>query len=129
MSRSIESVPRILPDSDRPLPADFTPLRLVLQPSGLSLLIERRSATIGRHSGCDIRLPSPDVSRRHCRLWFENGSWWMVDLDSTNGVYLNGEQVKQRKLQAEDQIRIAGFTLAVEPIDAQRQATPQRRAS
>ena len=131
MSRSRapnESKPQVLNESDRPLPADFTPLRLVLHPGGLSVLLERTSATIGRHSGCDIRLPSPDVSRRHCRVWFENGVWWLADLGSTNGVYLNGERIAQRRLQAEDQIRICDFTIVTEPIDAPRPvAIPVRR--
>ena len=37
--------------------------------------------------------------------------------------------IRHAGLHSEDQIRIAGFTLAIEPIDTQRQAVPQRRAS
>ena len=45
---------------------------------------------IGRHSQADIRLPLPDVSRRHCRFFFGEGVWQVLDLNSLNGVFLNG---------------------------------------
>jgi pSer/pThr/pTyr-binding forkhead associated (FHA) protein len=87
---------------------------LVLQPSGASVEVSRSEVVIGRHSEADIRLPLPDVSRRHCRLNFVEGCWQVVDLHSLNGVYVNGEQVLQSPLHHGDLMRIGGFTFAVD---------------
>jgi pSer/pThr/pTyr-binding forkhead associated (FHA) protein len=69
---------------------------------------------VGRHSEADIRLPLPDVSRRHCRLQFVEGCWQVIDLNSLNGVYVNGEAVIQAPLTPGSLLRIGGFTFMVE---------------
>src|SRR2546423_3973024 len=61
-----------------PAPAgrtDFIPMTLVLQPNGLKVELTRPEMLLGRHSGADLRLPMPDVSRRHCRFVFQDGVW------------------------------------------------------
>src|SRR5262249_5616175 len=58
-----------------PVPADFVPLRLVLQPSGASGELTRADMLIGRPSQADHRPPLPDGSPRHCRLLFGEGRW------------------------------------------------------
>lgn len=49
--------------------------------------------TIGRDPGCECSLPSKTVSARHARLSYHQGHWWLEDLDSTNGTFLNQEPV------------------------------------
>jgi hypothetical protein len=95
-------------------PADFIPLRLVLKPSGTAVEMTRPEMIVGRHSGADVRLPMPDVSRRHCRFVFGNGSWQVVDLNSLNGVYVNGERVQQADLHDGDWIGIGAYRFEVE---------------
>ncbi len=104
-----------------PVPADFVPLRLVLQPSGASIQLTQPDMLIGRHSQADIRLPLPDVSRRHCRFIFGAGDWQVLDLNSLNGVFLNGEPIRQATLRPGDLLRIGGFTFAVEFGEAEDQ--------
>ena len=41
---------------------------------------------IGRSKDCDIRLADPNVSRRHAEVRQEGATYWVVDLDSTNGI-------------------------------------------
>jgi pSer/pThr/pTyr-binding forkhead associated (FHA) protein len=94
--------------------AAFRPLKLVLQPGGLAVELTRPDMVIGRHTGVDVRLPLPDVSRRHCRFVYAQGSWQVFDLDSLNGVYVNGERVHQATLHPGDLVGIGGFRLAVE---------------
>jgi pSer/pThr/pTyr-binding forkhead associated (FHA) protein len=91
----------------------FVPLRLVLQPGGQTLDCTRADLIIGRHSSADVRLPLPDVSRRHCRLICTDGSWQVVDLNSLNGVFVNGERVRQASLRHHDMLRVGGFLLEV----------------
>jgi pSer/pThr/pTyr-binding forkhead associated (FHA) protein len=92
----------------------FLPMRLVLQPSGASVEVTRPDVLVGRHSEADIRLPLPDVSRRHCRLVFADGGWQVIDLNSLNGIQVNGEQVLQAPLDQGDLLRVGGFTFQVE---------------
>jgi pSer/pThr/pTyr-binding forkhead associated (FHA) protein len=72
---------------------------------------------IGRHSQADLRLPLPDVSRRHCRFLFTEGSWHVFDLDSLNGVFINGEQVRHAILREHDVLTIGGFQFEVDLSD------------
>ena len=123
------------------LPEGFYPMRLVMRPGGLALVLAKPELLLGRHSAADVRLPLPDVSRRHCRFVFVHGGWRVVDLDSLNGVWLNGERVAHADLHAGDSLRIGGFTFEVEtevpaPTDAAgsailrsiSEALPHRRA-
>jgi pSer/pThr/pTyr-binding forkhead associated (FHA) protein len=46
---------------------------------------------IGRGDGCDYAIPDETISARHARLSFHHRQWWVEDLFSTNGTYLNQE--------------------------------------
>jgi pSer/pThr/pTyr-binding forkhead associated (FHA) protein len=92
---------------------DFIPLRLVLQPSGYGVDLLKPDVVLGRHSQADIRLPLPDVSRRHCRFVCENGQWRVYDLASLNGIYINGDRLQQGELHEGDCLVIGGFTFEV----------------
>jgi pSer/pThr/pTyr-binding forkhead associated (FHA) protein len=92
----------------------FAPLRLVLQPGGMSFELARSDMVLGRHSGADVRLPLPDVSRRHCRFVCLHGIWRIYDLDSMNGLFVNGQRVRDAVLHDGDVIGIGGFSLKVE---------------
>lgn len=48
---------------------------------------------LGRAEGATLRIPSPDVSRKHCNLIFREGFWQVQDLGSSNGTYVNGTRV------------------------------------
>ncbi len=89
-------------------------MRLLLQPAGATVDVDRPDMVIGRHTEADIRLPLPDVSRRHCRLQFVAGGWQVVDLNSLNGTKVNGEPVQQAALEQGDLLRVGGFTFAVD---------------
>lgn len=92
----------------------FQPLRLVLQPSGVVLDVNEPDVVVGRHTEVGLRLPLPDVSRRHCRLRYESGTWHITDLNSLNGIKLNGENVVEATLGDGDTLRIGGFSFKVE---------------
>jgi predicted component of type VI protein secretion system len=96
------------------LPADFVPLRLVLQPGSAVIEVDRPDALVGRHTDAVVRLPLPDVSRRHCRLVFDESGWQIIDLNSLNGIQVNGEKVLQAPLEQGDLLRIGGFVFAID---------------
>ena len=48
---------------------------------------------IGREASSTIQIDSPGVSRKHARLTYQNNQYLLQDLDSSNGTFLNGEQI------------------------------------
>ena len=69
--------------------------------------------TIGRHPDCVWVLNEPGVSRFHTQILFDDDGVHFIieDLNSTNGVYVNGERlVGRRRLKNNDEIRI-GLTV------------------
>ena len=68
------------------------------------------SVIVGRGQGCAIRLKDPEVSRRHIELRKEGDFWNLIDLNSSNGVYLNGTRVTEKLIALGDQIQV-GRTL------------------
>jgi pSer/pThr/pTyr-binding forkhead associated (FHA) protein len=70
--------------------------------------LEDREMLIGRSPNCDIYLSSESVSRRHARLSFRNEEYFIEDLNSTNGLYVNGIRVEKCVLRNNDQIEIGG---------------------
>ncbi|HZT84064.1 MAG TPA: DUF3662 and FHA domain-containing protein [Gaiellaceae bacterium] len=54
---------------------------------------------IGRSKECDIRIPDPNVSRRHAEIRRGDDGYELVDLDSTNGVEVRGKRVKRLELR------------------------------
>src|SRR5262249_12765153 len=63
--------------------------------------------TIGRRESCDICLKFQNISGTHCELSLRNGVWHIRDLNSTNGIKVNGERTLRRPLQPGDEIDIA----------------------
>jgi pSer/pThr/pTyr-binding forkhead associated (FHA) protein len=47
--------------------------------------------TLGRDPTCECLLHSETVSARHARFAYHHGQWWLEDLKSTNGTFVNGE--------------------------------------
>src|SRR5215510_6405560 len=56
------------------------------------------SAVIGRDEHADVRVVSTIVSRRHAEVFFDNGTWWLKDLESTNGTYVQGSRISELAL-------------------------------
>jgi len=93
--------------------SSFVPLKLLVQPGNLPVTVSRTSAILGRHSRADIRLAFPEISRRHCRVSYANRQWRITDLDSLNGVWINGERMHEAALYDGDRVRIGGCVLMV----------------
>ena len=68
--------------------------------------------TIGRSLDAEIRLEDEGISRLHIRLTRdESGSVVLVDLDSTNGSYVNGMRVHRQELEDGDRIQVGSVTI------------------
>ena len=63
---------------------------------------------IGREDDCTLTLDDTQVSRRHCIIQADaRGLWWITDLESTNGTYVNNRRITQAtRLQNNDMITL-----------------------
>jgi len=72
------------------------------------------SITIGRAKDCDLQLDDNRASRQHARLERHPQGYWISDLGSSNGVFLNGNRITEPiRLTLHDEIQIGDTTLKV----------------
>lgn len=77
---------------------------------------------IGRHLDAGLRINAIEVSRRHCRVWKEGERFFLEDLGSSNGTFLNGKRVRDRaELHPRDLIRIGPYSLRFGSAHAERE--------
>lgn len=97
------SVPRLVLEVVRSL-FEIPWTRVVLDPG---------TYILGRDIRVHIPVTDKYVSRRHARIFYRDGSWYIEDLDSSNGTIVNGTDIKGRgpvKLGKGDEI-IVGSTI------------------
>src|SRR5262249_46301484 len=79
---------------------------------GQRLPLNKDVVVLGRDQSADISLPSAAVSRRHARLSWQDGTYFVEDLGSTNGIKVNDRQVTSRTPVTEsDELRIGDLVL------------------
>jgi len=61
-------------------------------------MLDKNIMVIGRGNQCDIGIDDLYMSTRHVQLWFEDDEWYIADLGSTNGTYINGKKMKDEPL-------------------------------
>ncbi len=67
--------------------------------------------TIGRGDTNDVVLSDNGASRKHAVVSFREGEWWVDDLGSTNGTFVNGTMIAKRELKDGDRITVGGSEL------------------
>lgn len=77
----------------------------------LDLSTGKNSVIVGRANDvADLVINHPSISRRHCKIEFENKEFHITDLKSSNGVYLNGVKIQpmvKTKIPPKAQLKIA----------------------
>lgn len=74
--------------------------------AGTRHAINKVPIVIGRSKDCDIVVDDPGASRRHAEVRLDNGSYVIVDLESTNGVEVNGRRIENTQLVPGDLITV-----------------------
>jgi pSer/pThr/pTyr-binding forkhead associated (FHA) protein len=101
------------------------PLKLVIQTPGqpsISMYFTQDELTIGRDKACDVSIADEMVSAQHARLSFHHGQWWLQDLNSTNGTYLNAERMMAPTvITSGDEIRCGSSLIALQISESDRQ--------
>jgi hypothetical protein len=85
--------------------------RALLISDGKRFVIDRPRAVVGRSQRCDYVLSDPNISRRHFELQLRGSDWYLVDLESTNGVKVNGRRVNTSRLSPGDEIAVGSSNL------------------
>src|SRR5919201_5863979 len=76
-------------------------------------VFDEPKAVIGRSKDSDCVLRDPNVSRQHAELRRDrSGDWHITDLDSTNGVKVNGRQVSSSRLSPGDDVTLGTSTFS-----------------
>jgi predicted component of type VI protein secretion system len=89
------------------------PAHLVALNDGPSILVDKPILLIGRHPECDIQIDSRKISRRHCCIAQVNDYLVVRDLDSTNGIRINGVRVIEGKLRTGDELTVGNHRYQV----------------
>lgn len=90
--------------------------------------LTNRPVTLGREAINDVVLSDPEISRRHARLFVQDGQFFLEDLGSTNGTFLNGERIHgPMQLRDGDQIKVGDvvFTFRDPEVTTQETAVPE----
>jgi len=77
---------------------------------------------IGRDPDADLCLTDEGISWHHARVEDRGGAWALVDLESTNGTFVNGQACNERILEPGDKVALAHAVLRFEVSDALDQA-------
>jgi hypothetical protein len=93
-------------------------LRLV-PASGNPVEVEQDAALVGRDPGCDVVLADGSVSRRHARIERRGAVWYLVDLGSANGTFVNGARVSEAALSGGAEVRFGALSFNVALGDAE----------
>ncbi len=73
---------------------------------GKRFQLERDEITLGRGTDCDVFVDRDSVSRRHARIYRSGNRWRVQDLNSTNGSYVNDQQITDSPLRDADLVKI-----------------------
>jgi hypothetical protein len=92
-------------------PAARARLLLATQSGTHVIPLESTLLSIGRGLNNDIILEDTRVSRNHAQLRYRSRRFWVSDVGSTNGTFVNGEQVVERSLRDGDTISLGGLEL------------------
>jgi pSer/pThr/pTyr-binding forkhead associated (FHA) protein len=83
--------------------------------------LDPRGVVLGRSENCEVTLDHANVSRQHARISQDPfGRWIVEDLDSHNGILVEGQRVKAQAVLPDQEISIRPFTLRLsEELDRQ----------
>ena len=87
---------------------------------GTHYLVRKTKQKIGRDNHCEIHLDDSETSRVHAEIEYLDGKYFLRDLDSSNGTFVNGKRIDQHLLAVGDRVQIGRqlmlFRIAFRPF-------------
>jgi len=77
---------------------------------------DRAEVFIGRDPSCDLVIDNLGVSRRHARIYIDDGEWYVEDLESQNGIFVDDTSVTMHNLLDDDDFSIGKYTVHFEYV-------------
>jgi pSer/pThr/pTyr-binding forkhead associated (FHA) protein len=90
----------------------------------LCVPVGESGAGIGRDSCNPVQLAMPEVSKQHAFVQFGDDGWRIRDLNSRNGLYVNGQKVQTAILKDGDRLSVGPYVLVFEIANAQHTYKP-----
>lgn len=119
LENQVKSIPTTPPPPPPPKPQKFDPKKTIISGGGAAPIfmvatgsfrqdftLNKPVLTIGRAPNNDITIPEQTVSSNHARITIENGSFFLTDIGSTNGTFVNGSRVNKTLLKSGDFIKL-----------------------
>jgi pSer/pThr/pTyr-binding forkhead associated (FHA) protein len=120
-------LPRLRPKKGIPAQYQVSVAILEGHAEGMEYPIKKTYAVIGRSRDAAVPLKDPLASRKHAAIMFHEDAFILKDLDSTNGTYMRGAYIRQRKLSHGDKFRIGNTVLQFILQDSGRDRTYEIR--
>jgi len=79
-----------------------------------------RALVLGREKGVDVQIGDAGASREHCKVYSQDGDWFVIDLNSRNGTKVNGKKVSRWHLAHGDLITIGTTAIRFDELSAKR---------
>ncbi len=76
--------------------------------------LPEKELTVGRGKTADVQIQDERASRKHFIVTSRDGGYFIRDLNSTNGTWVNGRQVDETRLRPTDKIRVGETILVFE---------------
>jgi pSer/pThr/pTyr-binding forkhead associated (FHA) protein len=83
----------------------------ILDDKNEQIELGEETVIIGRTPECDIQILLDNVSRKHAQISFRNEEYQIEDLNSTNGIYVNGIKIEKCILRNHDLLDIGGVKI------------------
>jgi predicted component of type VI protein secretion system len=74
-------------------------------------------SVVGRDPSCEVVVSDGSVSRKHARLEQRGETWWVVDLGSANGTYVNSLKVGEQALRNGQELRFGALAFRVDVVE------------
>ena len=90
--------------------------------------LNRNRIVIGRKADVDVMVNQPSVSRHHAELFVDPfGRWWVRDLGTPAGTYVNGKKIDEQALRVGDMIRVGQRKFRFRPADKRATSIIERK--
>lgn len=74
---------------------------------GDTIPLLKTTLVVGRRESCDIVLRFSNISSKHCELQVTGGYWYVRDMNSSNGIKVNGTRVEEKRLDPGDILAVS----------------------
>jgi len=92
---------------------------------GTNFALDKSEISIGRDKTNDIRIPDRSISRQHCVIKTDGENFTIIDCESFNGTFVNGETVKQQSLDHGDRVTLGDVRFLFFEHETDDEAIPQ----